>query len=73
MDTKILYIPLLDEGTDVFRPTKGKMIADLIFRVLSTEGYDPNDENWAFPPGSIVKCENRIIGGKLVLVAKEKL
>ena len=73
MDTKMIYIPLLDEGTVVFRPTQAEMISEMVFRVLPTENFNPNDEHWAFPPGSIVKCENQMISGKLELVAKEKV
>jgi hypothetical protein len=26
------------------------------FKVLATENYDPDAEQWEFPPGSIVRC-----------------
>jgi hypothetical protein len=51
-----IYIKLLNEGTDVWRPTIGKRIEGNIFEVLTTEDYDPDDEEWEFTPGSTVKC-----------------
>ncbi|MBA3534866.1 MAG: metallophosphoesterase family protein [Ardenticatenales bacterium] len=71
-----IYIPLLEEGTPCSRPTVGERITDEIFRVFPTENYDPEDEIWEFPPGTIVKCviEERHVGSKRkkVLVAKEE-
>lgn len=54
---KIIYIRLLDEGTDVFRPTEVLDLGEGLFRVLPTADYDPEDEKWEFPPGSIVRAE----------------
>ncbi len=72
----VIYIPLLDEGVDVWRPTEGEMVADMVFKVLPTETYDPEDEHWEFPPGTIVRCEKQIkhgAGSHQVLVAVEKI
>ena len=72
----IIYIYLLDQGVDVWRPTEGEMVADLIFKVLPTDNYDPELEHWEFPPGSIVRCEKHILGdlgGNIVMVAVEKV
>jgi hypothetical protein len=54
-----IYIRLLDEGTEVARPTRAVDMGDGTFRVLPTPDYDPEDEHWEFPPGSIVQCETR--------------
>ena len=42
MSTNIIqiYIPLLNEGTDVVRPTNGVLLAPGIIRVEPTEDYD---------------------------------
>jgi hypothetical protein len=72
----VIYIQLLDEGVDVWRPTEGEMIADMVFKVLPTENYDPEDEHWEFPPGTIVRCEKQILYGREAheeLVAVEKV
>jgi hypothetical protein len=66
-----IYVYLLDEGTDVWRPTKGQRVGDFIYRLLSTENYDPEIEEWEFPPGSIVRCEYQDLSGGHHLVAKE--
>ncbi len=53
--TKI-YIQLLDEGTTTFRPTQGISQGENIFEVLPTPDYNPENENWEFVPGSLVRC-----------------
>lgn len=63
-----IYIRLLDEGTEVFRPTSAEPVGAL-FKVLPTSNYDPQDEKWEFVPGSVVKCEKRKLQGDEVLVA----
>jgi hypothetical protein len=72
MSKTIIYIRLLDEGTEVVRPTYGEIVRENIFRVLSTENYDPNDEVWEFTPGTIVRCEKEIWSEKEILVAVGK-
>jgi hypothetical protein len=52
-----IYIRLLNEGTEVSRPTKAVDLGSGIFIVLPTADYDPEDETWEFPPGSRVRCE----------------
>jgi hypothetical protein len=51
MQTKIIYMGLLDEGTSVWRPVQAEMLGDNRYRVL---GPVPDDEVWEFPPGAIV-------------------
>jgi hypothetical protein len=69
-NTILIYIPLLDEGTDVARPTLGVPLGDNLHRVLATPTYDANDEHWKFPPGRIVRCLPEMRGGDEVLVAQ---
>jgi hypothetical protein len=54
-----VYVRLLDEGTEVCRPTQALDIGNGMFKVLPTPEYDPEHEQWEFPPGSIVRCEKR--------------
>ena len=49
-----IYMPLLEEGTDVWRPVEATHLAADLYRV---EGAMPADEAWAFMPGAIVRCE----------------
>jgi len=50
-----IFVYLLEEGTDVWRPTDAVSIGDGLFKILPTSGYDPEDEVWEFPPGSIIR------------------
>lgn len=53
-------MPLLNEGTDVYRPVYSNLITDNIYQVeTSVEGLSPEqlDEEWSFPIGSVVRCK----------------
>ena len=65
-----IYIPLVNEGTEVIRPTYGLSLGGDTYRVLETPAYDPNDEHWKFSPGSIVRCVREMRDGNEVLVAQ---
>src|ERR1700730_19346236 len=50
-DTEVVvYVRLLDEGTDVWRPARATALPDGTFRLLEPEGYDPNAQRGEFPP-----------------------
>jgi hypothetical protein len=70
-NTSVIYIPLLDEGTAVLRPTQGVPLGGGLYQVLATPNYDPEDEHWMFPPDSIVRCTIEMRSGEEVLVASE--
>jgi hypothetical protein len=57
--TKTIYIRLLQEGTEVARPTQAVEIGNGLFQILATPDYHPHDEEWEFLPGSVVRCESR--------------
>jgi hypothetical protein len=69
--TETIYVRLLDEGTDVWRPTLGRRVGPMTFEVMPTPNYDPEDEKWEFLPGRVVRCgwENKSVG--VALVASE--
>lgn len=50
-ETATIYIPLLNEGTEVWRPVAAEQLNGVVFRVI---GPMPDDEEWKFPPGSVV-------------------
>jgi hypothetical protein len=50
-----IHVRLLDEGTDVFRPTHAVDLGEGRFEIQATDGYDPELETWEFVPGSIVR------------------
>ena len=59
-DTEVVvYVRLLDEGTDVWRPVHATALPDGTFRLLEPDGYDPNAETWEFPPSTKVRCVTR--------------
>jgi hypothetical protein len=68
-ESVVVYVQLLDEGTVVYRPTRGQLVGEGAVRLLPTPGYDPDDEHWEFPPGSVVRCQPRNLEGTEVLVA----
>jgi hypothetical protein len=68
-----IYIPLLNEGTPVLRPTTGLLLGADIAQVLPTANYDPTLEEWEFPPGSKVKCVTESRGGRQLLVARQQV
>lgn len=46
-----IYMPLLNEGTSVWKPVTAERVSPATFRVL---GPKPDDEEWEFAPGSVV-------------------
>ncbi len=69
-ETLPVYVRLLNEGTDVMRPTEAAQVRAGVLRLLPTDDYDPEDEHWEFPPGSVVSCEQETREGEVILVAK---
>jgi hypothetical protein len=59
MDATI-YMPLLNEGTAVWRPVSALLLGERRFRVT---GVPSEDEEWAYAPGVtvIVDSDRRII------------
>jgi len=68
MRQRTIYVYLLDEGTDVWRPVAAEELRDGVYRIIS-ENPDPDDERWEFPPGSVVRCEDRQLSDGRFLVA----
>lgn len=61
-----IYVELLDEGVETWRPVAAVDEGDGIFRLTSDQ---PEDEAWAFPPGARVRCEVRELSGGAATVA----
>jgi hypothetical protein len=64
-----IHVRLLDEGTDCSRPTQGVVLGNGLFELLPTDNYDPDDEHWEFPPGSIVRAKEVRDGDGMHLIA----
>lgn len=63
-----IYMPLLNEGTDVWRPVEATHLRATTYRV---EGEVPEGEEWMFAPGLLVRCEPKTLSSGEVLVAIE--
>ncbi|MBL8638032.1 MAG: hypothetical protein JNN09_06010 [Alphaproteobacteria bacterium] len=68
-DTVEVYVVLLEEGTDTIRGTQAVNLGNGLVQLLPTPWYDPEDEVWEFPPGSIVKIksEKDYLGNSIML------
>jgi hypothetical protein len=69
----VIYIPLLNEGTKVVRPTRGIVLQPDVVRVLPTQDYDPALEEWEFPPGSTIRCVKENWEGREILVGRHRI
>ncbi len=49
-----IYMPLLNEGTEVWRPVEATHLSFDLYRVNDRM---PDDEEWAYAPGDTVRCE----------------
>ncbi len=65
----VIYVRLLDEGTEVVRPTGAIAQGNGVYRLLPTENYSPDDEIWEYLPGSDVRVERRERNGEEILLA----
>jgi hypothetical protein len=54
--TKDIFVRLLDEGVDVWRPVVSEHIHDNVYRIAD-QPYDRNIETWEFAPGDEVIAE----------------
>jgi hypothetical protein len=68
--TQTIYVELLDEGVDVWRPVEATAGGDDTFR-LPDEA--PEGELWRFPPGSVVRCQQKLLSDGERLVACEQV
>ncbi len=66
---RTIYIRLMDEGTDVFRPVSATKISDNVYEIDRSNSYDPVDEVWEFLPRTLVKVESSVLSGLAELVA----
>ncbi len=67
-----IYVELLSEGTQVWRPVEAIELRSNTFVLLSSD--DAATEEWPFKPGEIVSCESRVFAdGSSGLVATVKI
>lgn len=52
-----IYVALLNEGADVWRPVAATHIDDVVWQI--DDQLIPDDEEWQFRPGSMVAVAER--------------
>jgi hypothetical protein len=57
MPLTTIHIPLLNEGTTVWRPAEAEQLSNGTFRIL---GPIPEGEEWAFVPGDTVVVKHHV-------------
>ncbi len=67
--TTTIYIRLLDEGTEIFRPTEAEVLEGDNFKLLPKSDCDTEDEHWEFMPGTVVRGATQKLEGEDVLLA----
>jgi hypothetical protein len=67
-----VYVRLLGEGVEVFRPVPSRMVSEGVFLLGGEEIYERADEEWEFLPGTAVRAVVKTLEGSEVLVAVGK-
>ena len=52
-----VYVRLLNEGVDVWRPVKAVRLSETTYQL--SEEPTPEEEAWSFQPGDVVVAEHR--------------
>lgn len=69
MEQTTVYVRLLDEGVDVWRPVPAIDLGNRRYRLLATGDYDPETETWEYLPGTTVMGEVQVKSGGQIMVA----
>lgn len=54
-----IYVRLLAEGTDVWRPVQAECVSENIYRISSANA-NSEDETWEFNTGELVICVEKV-------------
>lgn len=73
LNTKEIYVALLDEGIDVWKPVKAIKLEKNIYKILNDTEYDETYEKWEFPPGTKVFCEFKKVQDGNIFAAVKKV
>jgi hypothetical protein len=71
-DIAEIYVALLDEGVDVWRPVQAERVSDEMYRILD-QHYQRSIETWQFGPGDVVLCEMVESSDGRILAATKKV
>ncbi|KAA3613517.1 MAG: hypothetical protein DWQ01_03055 [Planctomycetota bacterium] len=69
-----IYVRLLDEAVDVWRPVQAKFVSGDVFYLVEQE-YDRDIESWEFEPGDHVLCKFIRLSenGEIIFAATSKV
>lgn len=67
-DSTKVYVRLLGEAIDAWRPVQAEHLHDNVYRIAD-QTYDQEIETWQFGPGDIVICELTELSNGVVLAA----
>jgi hypothetical protein len=56
MTEEVIFVALLDEAVEVWRPVRAERERGNIFRIAD-QPYDPAEEAWQYEPGDRVVCD----------------
>ena len=71
-DVTQIFVRLLGEGVDVWRPVEAERLGDDLYLVTDQQ-YDRELEHWQFEPGSRVRCEQVQSDNGLILAATKSV
>jgi len=71
INTSQIYVKLLDEMVEVWRPILASYLGDNIYKI--EEQKIPDYENWEFQPGDTVETKIREAFGKKTIVCIRKI
>ena len=66
-----IFVRLLDEGVDVWRPVRAESLYGSVYRIID-QPYDRETETWQFEPGQEVICELIDASKGQILAATER-
>ena len=61
-----VYVELLNEGTDCWRPVEANDLGRGLFQIISSQ---PENEDWQFKPGDVIECRKKQLQDVFCLVA----
>ena len=72
IEKEIIYVQLLNEGTQVWRPIWAERLEENIYLLKSFVDHNPTDVELEFKPNEIVICERQKLSGEYCLVAVKR-
>jgi len=65
-----ICVSVLDQGAGASRPATGVCLRENVYELPIPSDYDAADEQWEFPPGSVVECKPEKWRDDVILVAR---